>query len=75
MYLGSVFTSDGLDDSEIERAILGSIAVNRLRHVLVGSRFSRKLRMKALIVYPVVTYGCATWTLRTPKSWGLQKSS
>src|SRR4051812_7480277 len=64
-YLGSVITEDGRSHSDVSiRIAMAKEAFNK-RKELLKKGLSRKLkkRMIKVLVWPVVLYGCETWTL------------
>src|SRR6266516_5062716 len=64
-YLGSVITEDGRSNNDVKtRIAMAKDAFNK-RKELLTKRLSMRLkkRMVKVLVWPVVLYGCETWTL------------
>ena len=73
-FLGSKITADGDWSHEIRRCLfLGRKALTNLDGVLKSRDITlpTKLRIVKALVFPVVTYSCETWTIKT-KNWWLQ---
>ena len=73
-FLGSKITADGDWSHEIRRCLfLGRKALTNLDGVLKSRDITlpTKLRIVKALVFPVVTYNCETWTIKT-KNWWLQ---
>ena len=73
-FLGSKITADGDWSHEIRRCLfLGRKAMTNLDSVLKSRDITlpTKLRIVKAMVFPVVTYSCETWTIKT-KNWWLQ---
>ena len=73
-FLGSKFTADGDCSHEIKRRlILGRKDVTNLDSVLKSRDITlpTKLPVVRAMVYPVIMYGCESWTLKKAKrqSW------
>lgn len=65
-YLGSIISEDGTNLRDVKtRIALAKEAFNK-RKELLTKRFSRALkkRITKVLIWPVVLYGCETWTLR-----------
>ena len=65
-YLGSIISEDGYNLIDIKsRIALAKEAFNKRKEFLTKGRLSRTLRkrMVKVLVWPVVLYGCETWTL------------
>ena len=65
-YLGSVITEDGKCEVEVKtRIALAKTAFSR-RKELLTKRMNRRVRKRLVktIVWPILMYGCETWTLR-----------
>src|SRR2546425_1105217 len=64
-YLGSVTTEDGRSHSDVEvRIAMAKDAFNKRKEFLTKGLSRRlKKRMVKVLVWPVVLYGCETWTL------------
>ena len=64
IFLGSKITADGDCSHEIKRHLpLGRKAVTNLDSVLKRRDITKVLRVKAM-VFPVVMYGCESWTVK-----------
>ena len=66
IFLGSKITADGDCSHEIKRHwLLGSKAMTNLDSVLKGRDIIllTKVCLVKAIVFPVVTYGCESWTI------------
>ena len=67
IFLGSKITADGDCSHEIKRCLLlGRKAVTNLHNVLKSRDITLRTKfglVKAL-VFPVVTYGCESWTIK-----------
>ena len=67
IFLGSRITADGDCSHEIKRhLLLGGNAMTHLENVLKSSGISlpAKVRLVKAMVFPVVMYGCESWTVR-----------
>ena len=67
IFLGSKTTADGDCSHEIKRhLLLGRKAMTNLNSVLKSRDISlpRKVRIVKGMVYPVVMYGCESWTIK-----------
>src|SRR3989441_3899475 len=64
-YLGLVITEDGKSHSDIKvRIAMAKDAFNKRKELLTkGLSRTLKKRMVNVLVWPVVLYGCETWTL------------
>src|SRR6266516_1656469 len=64
-YLGSVITEDGRSHSDVKiRIAMAKDAFNKRKELLTkGLSMKLKKRMVKVLVWPVVLYGCETWTL------------
>src|SRR3989442_5105821 len=64
-YLGSVITKDGRSHSDVKvRIAIAKDAFNKRKELLTkGLSRTLKKRMVKVLVWPVVLYGCETWTL------------
>ena len=49
--------------------LLGRKAMTNLDSILKGrdTTLATKVRLVKAVVFPVVTYGCESWTIRVPK--------
>lgn len=66
-YLGSQISADGDSSQEIKRRLLlGRKAMSNLDKVLRSRdvNLTTKIRIVKAMVFPVVMYGCETWTIR-----------
>ena len=64
---GSKITADGNCSHEIKRhLLLGRKAMTNLDSILKSRDITlpRKVRLVKAMVYPVVTYGCESWTIK-----------
>ena len=67
IFLSSKITADGDCSHEIERRLLlGRKAMTNLDSILKSRDITlpTKVRLVKAIVFPVVTYGCDTWTIK-----------
>ena len=67
MFLGSKITADGDCSHEIKRCLLlGKNAMTNLDSILKSRdiTLSTKVRLVKATVFPVVMYGCESWTIR-----------
>ena len=70
IFLGSKFTADGDCSHEIKRClILGRKDVTNLDSVLKSRDITlpTKVPVVRAMVYPVIMYGCESWTIKKPK--------
>ena len=66
IFLGSKITADGDSSQEIKRdLLLGKIAMANLDSILKcrGVTMLMKSRLVKAVVFPVVMYGCESWTI------------
>ena len=73
MFLGSKITVDGDWTHEIKRPLfLGRRAMTNLDSVLKSRDITlpTKVCIVKAIVFPVVMYGCESWTVRKAECWG-----
>ena len=66
IFLGSKSTADGDCSYEIKRhLLLGRKAMTKLHSILKGRdiTLSTKVRLVKVMVFPVVMYGCESWTI------------
>ena len=66
IFLGSKITADGDCSHEIKRRLpLGRKVMNNLDSILKSRdiTFSTKVHLVKAIVFPVVMYGCESWTI------------
>ena len=67
IFLGSKITADGDCSHEIKRCLLlGRKVMTNLDSILKGRdiTFSTKFCLVKAIVFPVVMYGCESWTIK-----------
>ena len=68
LFLGSEITADGDSSHEIRRRLLlGRKAMTNLDSVLKSrdiTLLTNVHTVKAMIVFPMVTYGCESWTVK-----------
>ena len=67
IFLGSKITADGDCSHEIKRHfLLGRKAMTNLDNILQSRNItlSAKVRIVKAMVFPVVTYGCESWTIK-----------
>ena len=70
MFLGSKITADGDCSHEIKRCLLlGRKAIANLDGILKSRDITlpTKVRLVKAMVFPVVMYGCESWTIRKAK--------
>ena len=66
-FLGSKITADGDCSHEIKRCLLlGKKVMTNLDSILKsrGITLSTKVRLVKAMVFPVVMYGCESWTIK-----------
>ena len=71
IFLGSKITADGDCSQEIKRLLLlGSKAMTNLDRILKSRHitFLTKAHLVNTVVFPVVTYGCESWTVTRKQS-------
>ena len=67
IFLGSKITADGDCSCEIKRRLLlGSKVMTNLDSIFKSRdiTLSRKVRLVKAMVFPVVMYGCESWTVK-----------
>ena len=67
IFLGSKTTADGDCSHEIKRCLLlGRKAMTNLDHILKSRdiTLSTKVHLVKFMVFPVVMYGCESWTIK-----------
>ena len=73
IFLGSKITADGDCSHEIKRHLLFGRKVMTNLDSILKSRditLSTKVRLVKAMVFPVVMYGCESWTIKkAPKNW------
>ena len=71
-FWGSKITADGDCSHEIKRCLLlGKKAVTNLDSILKSRDITlpTKVRLVKAIVFPVVMYGCESWTIKKAERW------
>ena len=74
LFLGSKITADGDCSHEIRRRLLrGRKAMINLDNMLKSRDITllTKVRTVKAVVFPVVTYGCESWTIKKAECVGL----
>ena len=72
IFLGSQITADGDYSHEIKRCLLlGRKVITNLDSILKsrGITLSTKVCLVKAMVFPVVMYGCESWTMKKAKRW------
>ena len=72
IFLGSKITADGDFSHEIKRGLLlGRKAMTNLDSKLISRDITlpTKVHLVKAMVFPVVMYGCESWTIKKKKSW------
>ena len=72
IFLGSKITADGDCSREIKRRLLlGKKVMNNLKSILKNRDITllTKVRLVKALVFPVVMYGCESWTIRKAEHW------
>ena len=72
IFLSGKITADGDCSHEIKRCLLlGRNVVTNLDSMLEikGIAFPKKVCLVKAMVFPVVMYGCESWTIKKPESW------
>ena len=67
VFLGSKITADGDCSHEIKRhLILGRKAMTNLDNILKSRdiTLTTKVHLRKAVVFPVVMYGCESWTIK-----------
>ena len=70
MYLGSKITAEGDCSHEIKRCLLlGRKAMSDLDSILKSRDITlpTKVHLVKAVVFPVVMYGCESWTIKKPE--------
>ena len=70
IFLGSKITADGDCSHEIKRCLLlGSKVMTNLDSIFKSRDITlpTKVRLVKAMVFPVVMYGCESWTLKKPE--------
>ena len=64
-FLGSKITADGDCSHEIKRhLLLGKKVMTNLDSILESITFPTKVHLVKAMVFPVVIYGCESWTVK-----------
>ena len=74
---GSKITSDGYYSHEIKRhLLLGRKTITNLDSILKsrGNTLMTKVRLRKAMVFPVVMYGCESWTMKIADCWRIDAS-
>ena len=74
IFLGSKITADGDCSHEIKRHLLpGRKVMTNLDSILKSRHITllTKVRLVKAMVFPVVTYGCESWTLKKTECQGI----
>ena len=74
IFWGSKITADGDCSHEIKRRLLFGMKVMTNLDSILKSRditLPTKIRLVKAMVFPVVTYGCESWTVKKAESSGL----
>ena len=72
IFLGSKITADGECSREIKRCLLLGRKVMTNLHSILKSRdvtLPTKVHLVKAMVFPVVMYGCVSWTIEKAKCW------
>ena len=72
VFLGSKITADGDCSHEIKRCLLlGRKVMTNLDSILKSKDITlpRKICVVKAMVFPVVTYGCESWTIKEAERW------
>ena len=72
IFLGSKVTADGACSHEIKRCVLhGRKAVTNLDSIFKSRDITlpTKVRLVKAVVFPVVMYGCESWTIKKADHW------
>ena len=68
IFLGSTITADGDFSHEIKRRLLpGRKVMTNLDSILKSITFPTKVHLVKAMVFPVVMYGCESWTIKKTK--------
>ena len=77
IFLGSKITADGDCSHEIERHLfLGRKAMTKLNSILKSRDITlpTKVCLVKVMVFPVVMYGCESWTIKKAERWRIDAS-
>ena len=67
---GSKITADGDCSQEIKRCLLvGRKAMTNLDSILKSRDMTFPTKVHLVMVFPVVTYGCESWTIKEAEHW------
>ena len=72
IFWGSKITADGDCSHEMKRyLLLGRNVMNNLDSILKSRDVTLpiKVRLVKAMVFPVVLYGCESWTIKTAENW------
>ena len=72
IFLGSKITEDGVQSHEIRRhLLLGRKAMTNLDNILKSREITlpTEICLVKAMVFPVVMYGCESWTIKKTKCW------
>ena len=72
IFLGSKITADGDRNHEIKRRLLlGTKVMTNLDSIFKSRDITlpTKVRLVKAIVFPVVMYGCESWTINKTEGW------
>ena len=72
IFLGSKITADGDCSHEIKRCLLlGRKAMTNLESILKSRdiTLSTKVHLVKAMIFPVVMYGCESWTMKKAEQW------
>jgi len=72
IFLGSKITADDDCSQEIKRCLLlGRKAITNLDSILKSKQhyFANGVHLVIAMVFPVVMYGCESWTIKKPEHW------
>ena len=72
IFLGSKITADGDCSHEIKRRLLFGKRAKTNLHSILKSRditLPTKVRLVKAMVFPVVMYGCESWTIKKAEHW------
>ena len=76
-FLGSKITADGDGSHEIQRhLLLGRKAMTNLDSILKSRKITlpTKVHIIKAMVFPVVMYGCESWTIKKAECWRIDAS-
>ena len=75
IFLGSKITADDDCSHEIERCLLlGRKVMTNLDSIFIAETLPRKVRLVKAMVFPVVIYGCESWTIKKAAAAAAAKS-